>query len=283
MSSSLHPKTDVPSSNGFIERGPDLPSHYGVTRLVILPRDPFWLHAYWEIAPYTWDEVNKAFGPVREQGKPVLRLRSSGGGSPFDVAVDLDARNWYIRLPGQGGAWVAEIGLVLPDGRFVLLATSNEIHMPNGAVSDVIDERWGVLREDWEKIFELSGGGRVGAGSMEIAKMLAARWEFLRSVSSWSGSWGGASSVSSWARPPRMLKDFWLIADCELIVYGATEPTARVKLQGQEIKLNPDGTFSFRFALPDGRLDIPIEAVNQDGDMSKSISFTVTRSTQKSD
>ena len=47
-------------------------------------------------------------------------------------------------------------------------------------------------------------------------------------------------------------KGFWFNVNAELIIYGATEPTARVTLGGHEIKLRPDGTFSYRFSLPDG-------------------------------
>jgi len=51
----------------------------------------------------------------------------------------------------------------------------------------------------------------------------------------------------------------------ELIVYGATEPDAKVTVQGREIKLNKDGTFSLRFALPDGKQIIPVRAESNDG------------------
>jgi hypothetical protein len=61
-------------------------------------------------------------------------------------------------------------------------------------------------------------------------------------------------------------RDFWFNVNAELIVYGATEPTARVTIGGREIKLRPDGTFSYRFALPDGQFDLPAEAVSVDDD-----------------
>jgi len=246
------------------------------------------MHAYWEVAPYTWQEAEKNFGSaVRTSGRAVLRLHCGDGASAktFDVNIHLDARNWYIFSPARGGLWHAELGMLLPDGRFVLLAISNEIRLPTGQVSDVIDEKWAVMKADWERLFELSGGGKLGAGSLDVARMLAQRWELLRAVSSWMGAPGGASwsgmPGSSWARPPQAHKGFWLEADCELIVYGATEPDAKVTMQGNPITLNPDGTFSFRFALPDGKLEIPIHATNRDGDMSKSVDFTVTRATQR--
>lgn len=280
MSSNLNVPVAVAAVTGYVERGPNLPRDYGVTRLVLLPRDPQWMHTYWEIAPYTWDEIEKNFGGVvRTQGRPILRLHSTRGSDKkiFDIGVELDARNWYVFSPLRGGSWIAEIGLMLPDGRFIVLARSNEIRLPLGYVSEILDERWGVLKGEWERLYALSGGGRLGAGSLDIARMLAQRWQFLKSIS----SWGASPGISSWAkRPEHGQKKFWLVADCELVVYGATEPDARVTVQGQTVQLNPDGTFSLRFSLPDGKLGIPIEAVNKDGDLSESIEFTINRKTQ---
>ncbi len=268
-------------SAGAPQTGP-LPQEYGVTRLALLPRDPRWMHAYWEIAPYTWEEARRNFGDDVSRGRPVLRLHSDheGRAQSFDIDVHVDARNWYVYSPRSDGHWRAELGLVLSDGRFVLLAISNTVRLPTGQVSVLRDEKWGVLKGEWDRLFELSGGGRLAAGSMDMAKMLAQRWELLRGVSSFSGlptSFGG----SSWSRPPARQKGFWLVADCEVIVYGATEPDAAVTFQGRKIPLNPDGTFSFRFALPDGQQAFPIQAANADGDLSRFIEFKVTRRTRK--
>lgn len=257
-----------------------LPNGYGVTRLVLMPRDPQWMHAYWEIAPYTWAEAEKSFGgEVRRTGRAVLRFFTAGSAKPsFDVDVSLDTRNWYTRLEGAGGAWYAQLGLILPDGRFVLLAISNTIQMPAGRISDVLDEKWAILKAEWERLFELSGAGKLGAGSLDMARMLTQRWELFTAVSSWSGTLLGGGS--SWSRPPETQgKKFWLVADAEVIVYGGTEPDARVTFQGHPIKLNPDGTFSFRFALPDGKQSFPIRATDKDGELSESVEITVTRKT----
>lgn len=95
----------------------------------------------------------------------------------------------------------------------------------------------------------------------------------------------GSQSVGSWSfgasenRFGEARKDFWLIADAELIVYGATEPDAQVTLRGDKIDLRPDGTFSFRFYLPDGDHPIPITALNADGDDQRMITLSVSRVT----
>jgi uncharacterized protein len=79
--------------------------------------------------------------------------------------------------------------------------------------------------------------------------------------------------------PPIRPRQFWLVADAELIVYGATEPDATVTIGGQPIKLNPDGTFRFQMSFQDGLIDYPIMAVAADGEQNRSIHMKFNRET----
>ena len=76
-------------------------------------------------------------------------------------------------------------------------------------------------------------------------------------------------------------RKFWFQLDAELIVYGATEPNARVTLQGEPVKLRPDGTFTMRFSLPDGRQIIPAVANAADGVEERTIVLAVERNTKQ--
>lgn len=78
---------------------------------------------------------------------------------------------------------------------------------------------------------------------------------------------------------PMRPRKFWLIADAELIVYGATEPDATVTIGGRPIKLNPDGTFRFQMSFQDGLIDYPIMAVAADGEQTRSIHMKFNRET----
>jgi uncharacterized protein len=78
---------------------------------------------------------------------------------------------------------------------------------------------------------------------------------------------------------PMRPRKFWLIADAELIVYGATEPDANVTIGGRPIKLNPDGTFRFQMSFQDGLIDYPIMAVAADGEQTRSIHMKFERET----
>jgi hypothetical protein len=79
--------------------------------------------------------------------------------------------------------------------------------------------------------------------------------------------------------PPIRPRKFWLVADAELIVYGATEPDATVSISGQPIELQPDGTFRFHMSFQDGNIDYPILAVAADGEQARSIHMAFERET----
>ena len=79
--------------------------------------------------------------------------------------------------------------------------------------------------------------------------------------------------------PPMRPRKFWLVADAELIVYGATEPDAKVTIGGRPVQLNPDGTFRFQMSFQDGLIDYPIMAVAADGEQTRSIQMKFHRET----
>jgi hypothetical protein len=93
-------------------------------------------------------------------------------------------------------------------------------------------------------------------------------------------SGAGMSGVGfSASMPPIRPRKFWLVADAELIVYGATEPDAKVTIGGRPVQLNPDGTFRFQMSFQDGLIDYPIMAVAADGEQSRSIHMKFNRET----
>ncbi|HTI69310.1 MAG TPA: DUF4912 domain-containing protein [Candidatus Limnocylindria bacterium] len=74
-------------------------------------------------------------------------------------------------------------------------------------------------------------------------------------------------------------REFWLRVNAELIVYGSTDKAAVVSVGGRPVKLRPDGSFSFRFALPDGEYPLPVTAVSPDGVETRSAALDFSRST----
>lgn len=92
-------------------------------------------------------------------------------------------------------------------------------------------------------------------------------------------SGAGMSGAGFSAGVPMRPRQFWLVADAELIVYGATEPDATVTIGGRQIKLNPDGTFRFQMSFQDGLIDYPIVGVAADGEQTRSIQMKFNRET----
>jgi hypothetical protein len=76
-------------------------------------------------------------------------------------------------------------------------------------------------------------------------------------------------------------RDFHFEIDAELIVYGSTEPNAKVTLQGEAVQVRPDGTFTVRFSLPDSRQIIPAVAASPDGVEERTIVLAVERNTKE--
>lgn len=118
-----------------------------------------------------------------------------------------------------------------------------------------------------------SGMGLSGAGQMDLG--LAGAY----GLSSWmSAEWASGVGFSASA-PPERSRKFWLVADAELIVYGATEPDAKVTIAGHGISLAPDGTFRLQVSFPDGVLEYPIQAIAADGEQQRSIRMIFRRDT----
>ncbi len=134
---------------------------------------------------------------------------------------------------------------------------------------------------------------RVWMGSMEITELIRRQLEHELSsqaaaalahggpagAESGGGELGGVSSVSSPFGGVGKRRGFWFNVNAELIIYGATEPDAKVTLGGRAIQLRKDGTFSFRFALPDGDYSLPVAATAADGAETRSAHLQFRRAT----
>jgi hypothetical protein len=233
-------------------------------------RDPFWIYAYWEVNQKKVEEIRSALSSKFDQSRLILRVYDAHNWNFFDIRISERIGNWYINVGRPNASFCVDIGFLAPDGTFIVAARSNIVTTPREKMSEVIDEEWMI--PDWDKMYALSGGFRVGQGSLELREMMEKH--LLQQISS-----PGVSSLFSPVRP-KAARPFWLVANCEAIVYGATEPTAKVTIQGQPIKLREDGTFSVRYTLPDGKQIIPIEATRDDGREKRRITPIIERRTE---
>ncbi|MGC1306078.1 MAG: DUF4912 domain-containing protein [Phormidesmis sp.] len=298
---------------------PELPDGYGESRIVLLPRDPKWAYAYWDVS-------NEHKESLRQQGGQTLMLRL------YDV-TDIDhpsqrahsmqqqecnemARSWYIGIPMSDRDYTAEIGYLTADDRWLLLARSAAMRVPPIYPSDWVKDQFVTVNWDeslvgrrvgnlgrpdaavvpgdrtisdlppiYDELFAFTQGQdalRVAGSLFGSMHQGARQFEFGPGALSPSGS-GASLSASGLNMSGVGLGDrkrnFWLVADAELIVYGATEPDATLSVGDRVIPLSPDGTFRFHVAFPDGNIDYPIRAVAADGEQSRAITLNFERQT----
>ncbi|MGB3299590.1 MAG: DUF4912 domain-containing protein [Phormidesmis sp.] len=298
---------------------PELPDGYGDSRIVLLPRDPKWAYAYWDIS-------NDHKEALRNQGGQRLMLRL------YDV-TDVDqsvqaahsmqqqeahemARSWYIEIPVSDRDYTAELGYLTADDRWLMLSRSAPVRVPPTYPASWIKDQFVTVR--WDEGLAGRGFGNLGQPDASVtqdgsttdappvySELLALTQQ--QQAMRLAGSLFGSMQLASENLPLDMAsglnmsglnmsglnmsgigmsgigrvrsRNFWLVADAELIIYGATEPDATVTIGDQAIQLNPDGTFRFHMPFPDGQISYPIQAVAVDGEQSRSIQMDFERET----
>ncbi|PSB24177.1 Rho termination protein [Stenomitos frigidus ULC18] len=327
-------QTDLSSESlASVDEGlPDLPEGYGESRIVLMPRDPQWGYTYWDAPQEHKEELRQQGGQrfaLRLYDVTDVDLNHESAHSLQQFDCDELARDWYVPIPVSDRDYIAEIGYLTGDGRWLLLARSNPVRIPpiypsdwfedhfasvawdddlrgltlldlispekrTAAVSPLDDQVFGLAQatESLRLAGSLFGSMQHVAGSMQqIPQQTVSSYVFPSGVGAWavpgvptvSGltmSGIGMSGIGFGASmPPLRARKFWLIADAELIVYGATEPDATVTIDGRPIQLNPDGTFRFQMSFQDGVLNFPIIAVAADGEQTRSIHMRFDRET----
>ncbi|MBI5481469.1 MAG: DUF4912 domain-containing protein [Deltaproteobacteria bacterium] len=291
--------TSVPAAGDLDAGLPELPEGYADNRIVLLPRDPQWLYSYWDV-------TNEHKQAARIRGGLFLCLRlydvtdvifdGSNAHAMWEQEVHELARNWYLHVPSPGRRYCLEIGYRGGEGQWLPLARSNTVPAPVDRPAERIQDEFVTIPLDRP----LAGaGGTPGAAAPGVAGLhdlllppggaaglaaatsagLGGPWSgaWSGAAGAWSAAWSGAASVQPGPAKPRA---FWLRADAELIVYGATEPDAEVLCGGRKLELAPDGTFFIRLHFPDGVHDFPIEATAVDREQQRRIRLTFHRRTE---
>jgi len=310
----------------------DLPGGYGESRITLMPRDPQWAYAYWDIP-------NEHKDALRSQGGQQLALRlydvtdldwhTTSPHSVQEYLCDELAREWYLPIPVSDRDYALDIGYRTFDGRWLTLARSTPIRIPPVYPSDWVEDVFVTVNWDedlqgktiyqlvppskrpvgastavYDQVFDMAqdaqalrmAGSLYGSmqhipGSVPHEEVLSS-YVFPSGVGMWavptvsglnmSGigmGYGLSSSEFMASEAPVRPRQFWLVADAELIVYGATEPDATVTIGGRPIKLNEDGTFRFQMSFQDGLIDYPIMAVAVDGEQTRNVHMKFTRET----
>lgn len=259
----------------------ELPHAYAENKIVLLVRDCSWLYTYWEARGDTIDKVRQEIGDAFFSAKRALRVydvtdiifNGTNAHRFFDIDVGHEKGTWYINSE-PGRSWCVDFGLLLGDGRFITIARSNTVTTPIEGPSWITDEEWMVPEEIFARLYGMGFGlGRTSPGK-------AWQERIKRELFSGALASPGMASMASPVKKALKEKKFWLVVNTELIVYGATEPDAKVTAQGKPVSLRQDGTFTLRFSLPDGKQVIPVCAVSSDEVETRTITPIVAKETK---
>lgn len=247
-------------------------------RIILVVRDSYWMQAYWEVTRATVQRAKVALNGYWHNARPVLRLleiTSDGNTNSVEnfveeIEIHSGVNNWYVNTNSPGKNYRIAIGYAVPDGKFHLIAKSNQVSPPPGSNGDV-EDHWTDITNDVEKYYALSGGfdGKTVSGDLQevfeeksLQPMHAPAFERL------------GSGVNS----DRRSFDFQV--DAHMIVYGTTDPKANVTIAGEPVRLQSDGTFALRLDLPDRRQVLPVVASSRDGTHQRTTVLAVERNTK---
>src|SRR5471032_1690613 len=141
-----------------------------------------------------------------------------------------------------------------------------------------------LTQKESDELLEYLGDEEIRrrmVGSFEITEILRKRFETMLSSGQWTSSAGAwVTSLSSpFGASFGKERGFHMHVNAEPIIYGGTTPDAKVRIDGQDISLTKDGTFSYHFVFPDGQFHIPVEATSADGVEKRSALLSFLRMT----
>jgi hypothetical protein len=190
-----------------------IPTAYGDHRIALMVKDPWWVHAYWEIDPSRERQLRSAVPPGEIGGmQSVLRVYDVTGrrfpeepaNGSFDIALSGLANNWYIQVDAPGHDFIVDIGLLTQRHRFLLLARSNRVATPRFSPSDVLDEEWMVSDETYWRLFGLTVGMGMGASAGAVTGALSEQLaRALFSAAPFSRGWHTNAKSASALPSPR--------------------------------------------------------------------------------
>ncbi|MEB3167515.1 MAG: DUF4912 domain-containing protein [Synechococcaceae cyanobacterium] len=279
----------------------DAPRPDPETRIVFLPRDPQWAYVFWEISDADRDRA-LSIGAT-QLALRVADVTGLSGGSVHphtlqEVVVDAHASEWYLPVPLSDRDYRVELGFRTSGAGWISLAFSAVARVPALHPSEqILDQFVPFSLEGPASATQLPNGAPPADSGLHerLYQTATSRWrrlgrgseafhEFDSSEADHGGlsasgaGWSSGRNESGAGLVPRQ-RSFWLVADAELIVYGATDPSARLLIGGEEVPLSADGTFRVQVPFRDGLQVYPIEAVAVDGEQKRNITLEFRRST----
>ena len=250
-------------------------------RLVVMVRDPFWLHAYWELTRKSIERAKVAMNHCWHSAKPILRLsevhrdgeKVAARVAVRDIEIHGGVHNWYIDVHEPPKTYQLEIGYLAANGNFFPLARSNVVTTPTVGAKDTFDKNWADVAKEFDRIYAMSGGYAEPETRGELKEVLEE--QLHRPMGDPMATQFGLGASGKMGGEP-----FQFEVDTELIIHGVTDPNAHVTLHGEPVRLRSDGTFAVRFHLPDRRHILPVVASSRDGAEQRTIVLSLDRNTK---
>lgn len=269
-----------------------------ITQVVFLPREPQWGYCFWTISASDREQARR-----RRAISLCLRLRDvSGDGTASqalqEIVIHEEAREWFVPIPLADRDYQVELGYRLPAGGWMSLARSAAARIPGLEPSEVVADRFVAFNLDTPAAASVAPWVAPEAAQPAIHERLYQ--ESLRRVwrsgseefqehgderglgalnDSGVGVWASGRNESGIGGVTPRQRAFWLVADAELIVYGATDPSATLRIGSEVVPLNADGSFRIQVPFRDGQQLYPIEAIAADGEQKRSITLSFSRTT----
>ena len=276
------------------------------TRVVFLPRDPQWAYVFWEIS-----EADRKAAQKQGASRLCLRLADvtgmqDGVAHPHtlqEVPVDSHSTEWYLPVPLCDRDYRVELGYRI-DSTWMSLAFSSIARVPALHPSEQIMDQFVPFSLEASPApaepaplptVETSDSGlherlyqsatvqfrrrRVGSEEFQEGYDSGSDLDSYGLNDSGAGLWASGRNESGIGGVPARQRSFWLVADAELIVYGATDPSARLTIGGEEVPLSTDGTFRIQVPFRDGEQMYAIEATAADGEQKRNITLNFERQT----
>ncbi len=274
------------------------------TNVVFLPKDPEWAYVFWEISEQDRDKA-------QAQGAKRLCLRLSdvtgtqngvaNPGTLQEVTVESHSTEWYLPIPLGGREYSVELGYRIGH-KWMSLAFSPSATVPSLHPSDqILDqfvpfslEAYSVAtttktEEDNYTLDQPDSGLHERLYQSATTKFRSRRVgseEFQETPSrdninhnqSGAGLWASGLNESGIGGVISQ-RSFWLVADAELIVYGATDPSAKLFIEDEQVPLANDGTFRLQVPFRDGTQNYSIKAIDKDGVDTRNITMKFERVT----
>lgn len=271
-----------PPKRKLTQNTPVPPVAKGQDRIVLLVRDPYWLHAHWDLTRATVDRAKAALIDHWHSVKPVLRLLKFEEMGTTDSAETVyrqieihgGVRNWYIDVDKPPSQFQIIMGYMTGNGRFYELVRSNVVTTPIPGSKDSFDDHWADIANDAERIYAMSGGYGDETTKGELAEVFEDRLKRTMELDVLSQFGSGAEGG---LRKPRQ---FHFEVEAEILVFGSTHPDAHVSIGTEPVKVQGDGTFSARLPLPDRRQVLPATARSRDGVDERTVVIAVERNTK---